>query len=95
MTGLATLFPVAVTLWLVFWIFQFADSFLGHQLRIKVPGLGLVVTVLVILVVGVFSIHFFGRVVFQAVEAAFHRLPVFRKIFPAVKQLAQIGRAHV
>ena len=87
--GLATLFPVAVTLWLVVWIFQFADSFLGRQLRIKVPGLGLIVTVLVILVVGVFSVHFFGRVVFQAVEAAFHRLPVFRKIFPAVKQLAQ------
>ena len=88
-TGLATLFPVAVTIWLVIFIFRFADGFLGRQLGIKMPGLGLVVTLLVILAVGVFSVHFFGRVMFQAIEVAFIRLPLVRKIYPAVKQLAQ------
>ena len=88
-TGLATLFPVAVTLFLVWHIFKFADGLLGNLLGFQIPGLGLVVTILVILGVGVFSIHFFGRVFFQAIEVSFNRLPFVRKIYPAVKQLAQ------
>ena len=88
-TGLATLFPVAVTIWLVVQIFNFADRLLGNALHLNIPGLGLVVTVLVILLVGVLSIHFFGRVVFRTLEAGLSRLPVVRKIYPAVKQLSQ------
>jgi uncharacterized membrane protein len=87
-TGLATLFPVAVTLWLVVTIFNFADGLVGRYLGSRIPGVGLVVTILIILVVGVFSIHFFGRVLFRTIEAALARLPVVRKIYPPVKQLA-------
>ena len=86
-TGLATLFPVAVTSWLVWQIFRFADGLLGRSLGLQIPGLGLIVTLLVILAVGMFSIHF-GRVAFRTFEAAFARLPFVRKIYPAVKQLA-------
>ena len=88
-TGLATLFPVTVTIWLVIWIFNVADRFLGHRLGFQIPGLGLLVTLLVILAVGVLSVHFFGRVVFRMVEAWLSRLPLVKKIFPAIKQLAQ------
>lgn len=88
-TGLATLFPVAVTTSLVIGIFNFADRWLGHWLPVKVPGLGLVLTVAIILLVGVFVVHFFGRVAFQTIEAWFERLPFVNKIFPPVKQLAR------
>ena len=88
-TGLATLFPVAVTVFLVGKIFQIADGILGRTLGIRIPGLGLVVTVLVILAVGVLSVHFFGRVVFQALEIGLSRLPFVNKVYPLVKQLAQ------
>lgn len=87
-TGLATLFPVVVTIWLLVLIFNVADRLLGRSLGFKVPGLGLVVTLLVILGVGVLSIHFFGRVMFRTIEAWLSRLPLVRKIYPAVKQLA-------
>ena len=86
-TGLATLFPVAVTTWLLWQIFRFADGFLGRSLGFQIPGLGLVVTLLVILIVGAFSIHL-GRVAFRTFESAFARLPLVRNIYPAVKQLA-------
>ena len=88
-TGLATLFPVAVTAWLACKIFQFADGFLGNAFNLKIPGLGLVITLVVILLVGVFSIHFFGRVLFRTVEGVLGRLPFVRKIYPPVKQLAE------
>jgi len=88
-TGLATLFPVTVTFWLLWQIFVFADGMLGRTFGFTFPGLGLLLTVLVILVVGVFSVHFFGRVVFRTLEVALSRLPIVRKVYPAVKQLAQ------
>ncbi len=88
-TGLATLFPLAVTVFLVWKIFQFADGVLGDLLRVQLPGLGLVVTILVILGVGILSIHFFGRVLFRTLEGWLSRLPILRKVYPPVKQLAQ------
>jgi len=87
-TGLATLFPTAVTIYLLVVIFKFADGLLGRYLRAQIPGLGLLLTVLIILLVGIISSHFFGRVVFLAFEAWFSRFPVVKKIYPPVKQLA-------
>ncbi len=88
-TGLATLFPVAVTIWILIAIFRVADGLLGRYLGFSIPGLGLVVTFLVIIGVGVFSVHLFGRVVFRALEVGLSRLPIVRKIYPTVKQLAE------
>ena len=88
-TGVATLFPVAVTLWLVMKIFMLADGMLGQYFGLRIPGLGLVVTIFVILVVGVLSVHFFGRVLFRTIEGWLGRLPFVRKIYPVVKQLGQ------
>ena len=88
-TGLATLFPVTVTAWLTWQIFLLADGFLGNAFHLKIPGLGLVITLLVILLVGVLSVHFFGRLLFRTIEMGFTWLPFVRKIYPPVKQLAQ------
>jgi uncharacterized membrane protein len=88
-TGLATLFPVAVTIFIVAKIVLFTDGFLGNLLGVQVPGLGLAATIVIILVVGVASVHFFGRVLFQVIEFWLGRLPFVSKIYPPVKQLAQ------
>lgn len=88
-TGLATLFPVVVTLWLLVKIVQIADGMLGRAFGFEIFGLGLLVTILVILAVGVLTVHLFGRVLFRAVEILFVRLPFVRKVYPAVKQLAE------
>lgn len=89
MTGLATLFPVIVTILLLWQIFKFTDGLLGRALGFQIPGVGLVVTLLVIMLVGILSVHFFGRVLFQTLELAFVRLPFVKQVYPAVKQLTQ------
>ena len=86
LAGLATLVPVVVTIGILVWLFTRADQLLGRYFEI--PGLGLVVTVLLVLAVGVFS-SLFGRVVVRVIEVWFNRLPIVRKIYPAVKQLSQ------
>ncbi len=87
--GLATLFPIAVTVYLIIGVFRIADGFLGRQLGLKIPGLGLALTIILILIVGVLSSHVFGQIVIPAIERWFNRLPVVKRIYPAVKQLAQ------
>ncbi len=89
LTGLAALFPGFVTVWLLVQIFRFADGLLGSTFNLKIPGLGLVLTVLIVLIVGAFSTHFLGRVVFPAMELWFARLPLVNKIYPTVKQLSR------
>lgn len=96
-TGLATLFPAVVTLYLLLVIFQFADGLLGHFINrywlatygYEIPGLGLVMTVVLILAAGVFSSHLFGQFIFRGMEAWFGNLPFVRRIYQPVKQLAK------
>ncbi|MBI4354107.1 MAG: DUF502 domain-containing protein [Candidatus Omnitrophica bacterium] len=89
LTGLATLFPITVTLYVIVTIFNFADRKLGRLLGFEFPGLGLVVTILMIFAVGVLSTHVLGRLIFPTVELWFTRLPFVKKIYPAVKQLTR------
>ncbi len=88
-TGLATLLPVVITLWLLLQIFRIADNFLGRWFGGSIPGLGLLLTCVIILAVGVFSIHLFGKVIVQALEVAFSRIPVVKSVYPAIKQIAE------
>lgn len=88
-TGLATLAPLVITLGLLVWIFRAADQFLGRYFGFEVPGLGLIVTILLVIAVGIITIHFFGRVVIRVLEGWLYRLPIIRKIYPPIKQLAQ------
>lgn len=89
LAGLAALFPVAVTFWILQWLFNTADRALGRYLGFQFPGVGLVATFLLVLVVGFFVVHLFGRAVFRIMESWFHRLPIVRTIYPPVKQLSE------
>ena len=96
--GLAALFPVTVTLFVLTKIFRFLDGLLGQYLVVHIPGLGLILTVLLLLMVGYLSTHFFGQVVFPTIEAWFSRLPLINKIYPAIKQLTRflfVGGGHL
>lgn len=89
MAGLAALFPVAATLWVVVKLFRFSDREAGRLFGSDIPGLGLLLTVVIILIVGYLSTRFAGRIVFPAVDAIFSRIPVIKSIYPALKQLTQ------
>jgi uncharacterized membrane protein len=90
LSGLATLFPIALTAYIITLLFRAADGFLGRYLGFTIPGLGIVVTVLLITLVGFFSVHVFGRILFRALEFWLNRLPFIKKIYPAVKQFTNL-----
>jgi len=96
-SGLAALFPVVVTLYLLLVVFKFADGLLGRFINqywlstygYEIPGLGLVMTVALILTAGAVSSHVVGHWMFRRMEEWFGRLPVVRRIYPSVKQFTQ------
>lgn len=97
-TGLAIWLPVVVTFYLLRFFFHLADGILGRYVNTLVerhygrtiPGLGLLLTILVLLLTGYVANQFFGRRFVGAMEEWFGNLPLVRHIYPPAKQLADL-----
>ena len=95
--GVLSFAPLAITIWAISWIIQRLDNLLlPSVLRLAMPGLedpprlpfvGALFTLLVILVLGVLARHVFGGEVQRAWERLLSRVPVARNIYAGVKQL--------
>jgi len=91
-SGLLFLVPVALTVYIVYWLFNTIDK----QVRTPIAdrfgvdiatGLGVVITLAVILLVGFFSSLFITRPVLALVEKMFGRLPLIKLIYSSIKDL--------
>lgn len=91
-TGLAVLAPILGSLWVLVTLFRFADGLIGQFLppRMQIPGLGLLLTVLVVLGTGVLATNIMGRKLIQLAEWIFSRLPFVRGIYNTFRQLVDV-----
>jgi uncharacterized membrane protein len=90
-TGLLVIIPIAVPVW-VFWeLFTFVDQLLGPLLGdtfpFHIPGLGLLVATLLVLLMGILATNVVGRRVLGWLDSLLYRIPIFRNVYSAVKQL--------
>lgn len=94
-TGLAVLLPVFLTGYIIFAIFNFAEQLLGKYINeylftnfnFFIPGLGLFLTVSIIIIIGFLSSHFFGKNLFPFLERVFLRVPFIHQVYPAIKKI--------
>ncbi len=94
--GIATIFPLFVTIYLIFVILKFGDNIVGKYLNpiliknygFTIPGLGFVTMLLVIIGIGLFSTHFIGRKILPFLERLFLKIPLVANIYPSAKQLS-------
>ncbi|MEL7535952.1 MAG: DUF502 domain-containing protein [Pseudomonadota bacterium] len=56
----------------------------------EIPGIGLALTILILLVTGLITANFFGRKMVKFGEAILERIPLVRTIYSAVKNFAEI-----
>lgn len=92
-TGLIVIAPVGVTVVVLVWLFGQIDNILGTPLRnllgFRIPGLGLVLLVLVVLGVG-WAVHrAAGRQVLHFWNEALARFPLTGRIYNAMSQIIQ------
>ena len=92
-TGFFVTVPAIASAWLLYVFWDFIDTFFspGYQ-RVfgrRIPGLGFLTAVLFILVMGTIATNVLGRRVLSRVERLFVRVPIFRSIYPSIKQLIE------
>lgn len=92
-SGILVVVPVTVTLFVLYFLFQKIDGLLSPLLAkllgYNIPGMGLAVTVLLILLVGVVARNVVGSRLFGLGELIFIRTPLVRAIYTAAKQLLE------
>ena len=83
--------PLVISVAALVWIFGIIDGFtaplMARVLGREVPGIGLLITVLVVLAVGAVATNVIGRRMLARGEQWLMRVPVFRTIYAPVKQL--------
>ena len=91
LTGLVVTVPLLITVVTLVWTFRFIDG-VARPLALfwigrEVPGLGVLITVSVILIVGVIATNVIGRRVLQRGEKWLLNVPLFKTVYAPVKQL--------
>jgi uncharacterized membrane protein len=93
--GLAAVLPLALTIYVVFWLAKTAESVFGGPVQALLPedrywpGLGLLVAFLLILIVGMLVDAYIVRRLFRFGESILARIPLVKTIFGAVKDFSR------
>lgn len=97
LTGLLVVVPIGMTFLVVRWIVTVMDQSLMRILPpalrpdllfgINIPGLGLVATALLILLIGVFAANIFGRSLVSFYERLLDKIPFVKGIYSLFKQV--------
>jgi len=96
-TGLLIWIPLIITLWVLKVIFDTLDASLlllpvsfqtESWLGVHIPGLGALLTLVIVLLTGIFATNFFGAQLVQLWHDVLNRIPVVNSIYSSVKQIS-------
>jgi uncharacterized membrane protein len=96
-TGLLIWIPLIITLWVLKVIVDMLDKSLlllpdalrtENWLGMHIPGLGAILTIVIVFVTGVFATNFFGAQLVVIWHKILNRIPVVNSIYSSVKQIS-------
>jgi uncharacterized membrane protein len=96
-TGLLIWIPLVITLWVLKAIVDLLDQSLlllpvswhtENWLGVHIPGLGAILTIVIVLLTGLFATNFFGAQLVEIWHDILHRIPVVSSIYSSVKQIS-------
>ena len=92
-TGFFVTVPAIATSWLLYIFWDKIDDFFspGYERLFgqRIPGLGFLTAVALMFLMGTIATNVVGRRVLSWAEGLLLRVPVFRSVYPSVKQLLQ------
>lgn len=95
LTGLVTILPVALTIYLLYWMAVSAESVLGSMIRsifpqvLYWPGIGLIATLAVAFVVGLLMHAYVVQQLFAKGEQILYRMPLIKSVYKAIRDFFQ------
>ena len=96
-SGLLVLVPLLITVWVISSLVGMMDQSLlllpeswrpKAQLGLEIPGVGALLTLLIVFVTGLIATNFFGKQLILLWEALLARVPVVKSIYASVKQVS-------
>jgi uncharacterized membrane protein len=97
LTGVVVAMPVAITIYISWWIISLVDSWVKpfipavylpeSYLPFTIPGFGLIVAIIMLTLLGFVTANLVGRSIIKWGENALDRLPVVRGLYKGVKQI--------
>jgi uncharacterized membrane protein len=96
-TGLLIWIPLVITIWVLKLIVDALDQTLlllpkewltESVFGVHIPGFGVVITLVIVFLTGVFATNFFGAKLVHIWHDLLHRIPVVRSIYSSVKQIS-------
>jgi uncharacterized membrane protein len=91
LAGLIVTVPAVITIFVLIGLFKFIDGILGpifdYFLGRHVTGLGFISAIIIVFFVGIVSTNVFGKKILGYIERIFLKIPVFKSIYNAIKQL--------
>jgi len=98
LAGVIALMPLLVVVALVDWMIELSDKALallppayhpGLLFGIDIPGMGIILSLLLIMVIGAFTTHFIGRHLMRLIDRIMERIPLVRTVYKATRQLLE------
>lgn len=91
LTGLITILPVALTLYLIYWMVASTESILGGMIRAVIPealyfpGIGVIASLGIALVVGLMMRAYIVQQLFARGEQFLYHMPLVKSVYKAIR----------
>jgi len=93
LAGLLVILPISITFFLLQFLFTSVDNIFAPLIfklfKIRIPGLGLTLTLLLIFLTGLFTTNIIGKKLVAVGETLLGKIPLVRKIYIAAKQVIE------
>lgn len=87
--GLVIFVPIILTVVVLILTFTKLDNILNDFFGVSFPGIGILITVVLIVVIGFVASNFLGKKLFALVEKVFTGLPLVKLLYSAVKDMIE------
>jgi uncharacterized membrane protein len=96
LTGMLVIVPMWITIVVLQALISITDSALNilpskinPQTYFPIPGMGVIIVLILIIIVGALTSNYFGKKLINMVENFFNKIPFVRTIYQGVKQLME------
>ena len=95
LAGIVVLVPIGFTLYLTIFLIKISSKLLPNEINpnnylpFSIPGLEILLSVVIIIIVGGISLSFFGKRIVSFINDIFKKIPILRTIYSAIGQMTQ------
>lgn len=95
LTGLITILPVMLTLYLIYWFVVSTETILGSIIKFILPadlywpGMGFAIAILLVFFIGLLMRLYVVKAMFRLVEDVLYHMPLIKSVYGAIRDFFQ------